>query len=95
MTGGTSLSRRTLGQLFVLVLVFGLFLPVAAPGGIEDAFRDKKIVRAPASLNYDVPDVYLVETDDGLMALNMGDTAKKVNSPGGVVEIPARSLARW
>ena len=63
--------------------------------GIQDAVRDKKIASAPASLNFDVPDVYLVETDDGLMALNMGDGAKKVNYPGGVLEIRGRSLAKW
>ncbi|OGD19210.1 MAG: hypothetical protein A2W03_15345 [Candidatus Aminicenantes bacterium RBG_16_63_16] len=62
--------------------------------GIADAVRDKKIAKAPASLNFDVPDVYLVETDEGLMALNMGDGPKKVNYSGGVLEIPGRSLAR-
>jgi hypothetical protein len=60
--------------------------------GIQDAVRGGKLKRIPASLNLDVRDVYLVETQDGLAALNMSESAKKVNYPGGVLNIPARSL---
>jgi hypothetical protein len=62
--------------------------------GLTDAVLDGKLGKTPASLNFDVVDVYLVETQEGLMALNMGDQAKKVAYPGGVLEIPARSLVR-
>lgn len=62
--------------------------------GIQDAVRDGKLYRTPLSLNLEVPDVYLVETDDGVMALNMADGPRKVNITGGVVEIPGRSLIR-
>jgi hypothetical protein len=62
--------------------------------GVRDAVRDGKLKRAPASLNFDVRDVYLVETQDGLIALNMGDEAKRVEHPGGSFEIPGRSLIK-
>ena len=61
---------------------------------IRDAVRDGKLEAAPLSLNPDVRDVYLVETQGGLLALNMGDVAKKMDVPGGSLEIPARSLLR-
>jgi hypothetical protein len=62
--------------------------------GIQDAVRDGKVKKVPASLNLEVPDVYLVESDDGVMALNMADGPRKVNIRGGAVDIPGRSLAR-
>jgi hypothetical protein len=62
--------------------------------GIQDAVRDGKLEAAPLSLNPDVRDVYLVETQEGLLALNMGDEAKKLNSLGASLEIPARSLIK-
>jgi hypothetical protein len=68
--------------------------PLFFKDGLMDAVRDSKLRKAPASLNFDVVDIYLVETREGLMALNMGDQAKKAAYPGGVLEIPARSLVR-
>ncbi len=62
--------------------------------GVQDAVRDGKLKRAPASLNFDVPGVYLAETQDGLMALNMGDATKRIEYAAGALEIPARSLVK-
>ncbi len=62
--------------------------------GIQDAVGDGKLEATPASLNFDVRDVYLVETQDGLMALNMGDDIKKVAYSGGTLEVPGRSLVK-
>ncbi len=62
--------------------------------GLTDAVRDGKLRKSPATLNFDVRDVYLVETQEGLLALNMGDETKKVSFPGGVLEIPGRSLVK-
>jgi Beta-galactosidase len=62
--------------------------------GIQDAVREGKLKAAPLSLNLDVRDIYLVETQDGVLALNMGETARKLNVLGVALEIPARSLLR-
>ncbi|MBE3144287.1 MAG: hypothetical protein IMZ61_10245 [Planctomycetes bacterium] len=62
--------------------------------GLTDAVRDGTLRKAPASLNFEAQDIYLVETREALMALNMGDETKKVAYPGGVLEIPARSLVK-
>jgi hypothetical protein len=62
--------------------------------GLTDAVRDGKLRKVPLSLNFDTPDVYLVGTRDGLMALNMGDETKKVAYAGGVLEMPGRSLVK-
>ncbi len=62
--------------------------------GIADAVRDGKLRKAPMSLNFDAPDVYLVETQEGLLALNMGDETRKIPYPGGVLEVPGRSLVK-
>jgi hypothetical protein len=62
--------------------------------GIQDAVRAGQLRRAPASLNLEVRDVYLVDTEDALMALNMGDSAQKVNFASGLLEIPGRSLLK-
>jgi len=62
--------------------------------GVSDAVRDGKLKGAPASLNFGVRDVYLVETQEGLRALNMGDATKKIAYPGGGVEIPGRSFIK-
>ncbi len=60
--------------------------------GFADAVRDGKLRRAPATLNFDVRDVYLVETQEGLVALNMSDETRKIVYPGGILEVPGRSL---
>ncbi len=62
--------------------------------GLTEAVKDGKLRKAPATLNFDVRDVYLVETQEGLMALNMSDETKKVAYPGGVLDVPGRSLVK-
>jgi len=62
--------------------------------GIQDCVRGGILKRAPLSLNLTAPDVYLVETQDALMALNMGESAKKVDYPDGTFEIPGQSLLK-
>ena len=62
--------------------------------GIEDCARSGFLRKVPLSLNLNVSDVYLVETTEGLLALNMSDEAKKVGMGTELVEIPGRSLLK-
>ena len=62
--------------------------------GIQDSVRDGLLKRVPLSLNLTVQDVYLVETSDALLALNMGQSTKKVEYSGGSFEIAGQSLFR-
>jgi hypothetical protein len=48
----------------------------------------------PASFNLDAPDVFLVETAEGLVALNMSAEEKIVKYPGGTFAIEGRSLLK-
>jgi hypothetical protein len=62
--------------------------------GIEDCARSGLLRKVPLSLNLNVSDVYLVETTEGLLALNMSDETKSVETESGRIEIPGRSLLR-
>ncbi|MEW5900938.1 MAG: beta-galactosidase [Acidobacteriota bacterium] len=62
--------------------------------GIHAAVREGLLKKPPLSLNVDAPHVYLVETEDGLAALNMGDAAIKVEYPGGIVRIEGQSILK-
>lgn len=62
--------------------------------GIQDSVRDGLLGKAPLSLNLTAQDVYLVETQAALMALNISESAKKVGYPGGTFEIPGQSLLK-
>jgi len=61
---------------------------------IRDCINESVLKKTPLSLNLEASDAYLVETEDGLMALNMGDLDKKVESPAGTFNVPARSLIK-
>jgi len=62
--------------------------------GIEDCARRGPLKKAPLSLNLNVSDVYLVETTEGLLALNMSDETKTVETGIRRIEIPGRSLLK-
>jgi hypothetical protein len=62
--------------------------------GIQDAVLDGVLKKVPLSLNLSAPNVYLVETVDGLMALNMGDSSRKIEYPGGGLEIPGQAILK-
>jgi hypothetical protein len=62
--------------------------------GIEDCARSGPLKKAPLSLNLNVSDVYLVETTEGLLALNMSDETKTVETGTRRIEIPGRSLLK-
>jgi hypothetical protein len=62
--------------------------------GIEDCARRGLLNKIPQSLNLNVLDVYLVETTEGLLALNMCDQARTFETGSGRVDIPGRSLLK-
>ncbi|MCX6559932.1 MAG: hypothetical protein NTZ26_05395 [Candidatus Aminicenantes bacterium] len=62
--------------------------------GIRAAVAGGILKREPASLNLSTPDLYFVETTDGLWALNMGNEARRVGAPKGEIEVPAASIRR-
>jgi hypothetical protein len=62
---------------------------------LRDAARDGLLKKVPASLNPNIPDVYLVETEEGLWALNMGSTAQKISSGDALFELEPRSIKRF
>jgi hypothetical protein len=62
--------------------------------GIEDCARCKLLKKVPLSLNLSASDVYLVETTEGLLALNMSDNTQTIETDAGRVEIPGRSLLK-
>jgi len=62
--------------------------------GIEDCVRQGFLEKTPVSLNPGVADLYLVETRDDLLVLNMGDEDKRVETKGGLIEISGRSIKR-
>jgi hypothetical protein len=49
---------------------------------LQSAITEKRLAAVPTTLNFDLPDVYKVETDAGLWILNMGAEARDV--PVGV-----------
>jgi hypothetical protein len=62
--------------------------------GIQDCIGEGVLKKIPLSLNLDAPGVFLVETADGVLALNMNPAPKKVDYPGGSFEITAASILR-
>jgi hypothetical protein len=62
--------------------------------GIQDCIGEGVTKKIPLSLNLDVPGVFLIETADGVLALNMNPVSKKVDYPGGSFEIEAASILR-
>lgn len=62
--------------------------------GIEDCARRGLLKKSPLSLNLNVSDVYLVDTTEGLLALNMSGETKIVEIGTGRIEIPGRSLLK-
>lgn len=62
--------------------------------GIEDCVRRGLLREVPLSLNLTVSGVYLVETTEGLMALNMSGETKKLETDTVRIEIPGRSLLK-
>jgi hypothetical protein len=62
--------------------------------GIEDCARRGLLSKVPLSLNLAVSDVYLVETTGGLLALNMSDETKTVETQTGRTAIPCRTLLK-
>lgn len=62
--------------------------------GIRECHEEGVLKKIPLSLNLSAPDVFLVETEDGLAALNMGSSSEKVDFPGGSFEIQAASILR-
>ncbi len=45
---------------------------------LQSAITEKRLAAVPATLNFDLPDVYKVETDAGLWILNMGVESRDV-----------------
>jgi len=62
--------------------------------GLQECIQEGVLTKTPLSLNLSAPDVFLVETEEGLSVLNMSSVSKKVDYPGGSFEIPAASLLR-
>jgi hypothetical protein len=62
--------------------------------GIRDSIAEGVLKKMPASFNLDAPDVFLVETAEGLVALNMSAEEKIVKYPGGTFAIEGRSLLK-
>ena len=55
---------------------------------LQDSFNEGRLNKMPPSLQ----EVYLVETKDGLFALNMSPVTQKVRYPGGSFKIGAESI---
>ncbi len=62
--------------------------------GIQDCISEGVLKKVPLSLNLTAPDVFLVETEDGVLALNMSPVSKKVDYPGGSFEIAGTSILK-
>lgn len=61
---------------------------------LQDGLGDGVLKKTPLSLNFGAQDVYLVETQDGLMVLNMSAETRKVDLFGGGFEIPGQSIVK-
>jgi hypothetical protein len=59
---------------------------------LQDSFNEGRLKKMPLSLISNLQEVYLVETMDGLFALNMSPVTQKVRYPGGSFEIGAESI---
>lgn len=62
--------------------------------GIQDCIGEGVLKKIPLSLNLAARGVFLVETADGILALNMNSDSRKVDYPGGSFEIPGTSILR-
>lgn len=62
--------------------------------GIRAGVAAGLLKREPASLSPSTPDLFLVETTDGVWALNMGTAMRRVGAAGGEIEVPAASIRR-
>ena len=59
---------------------------------LQDSLNEGRLKKMPPSLISNLQEVYLVETMDGLFALNMSPVTQKVSYPGGSFEIGAESI---
>jgi hypothetical protein len=62
--------------------------------GIQDCIGEGVLKKIPLSLNLAVPGVFLVETTESILVLNMNPISKKVDYPGGAFEIAGASILR-
>jgi hypothetical protein len=62
--------------------------------GIRACVSDGVLKKEPATLNLSADDVYKVQTDSGLLILNLGVSGQKVATAGKTVEAPALSIVR-
>jgi hypothetical protein len=62
--------------------------------GIRASVGAGILKKEPATLNLTMADLFLVETTEGLWALNMGSAAHSRPGPAGAVDIPALSIRR-
>ncbi len=58
----------------------------------QDSYKEGRLKKLPLSLISNAQEVYLVETTDGLFALNMSPVTQKVRYPGGSFEIGAECI---
>ena len=63
--------------------------------GLRECIRDGILTKTPFSLNIKGKDVYLVETEDGFMGLNMSNEQKMVELARGPVQIPGQSIIKY
>jgi hypothetical protein len=61
---------------------------------IQDCIQEGVLSKIPLSLNLDAQDVYLVETENGLVALNMSRDKKKVGTSKGQFELEGQSISK-
>jgi hypothetical protein len=62
--------------------------------GIRASVGAGILKKEPATLNLTMADLFLVETTDGLWALNMGSAARSLPGPAGEAAIPPLSIRR-
>jgi hypothetical protein len=62
--------------------------------GIRACVSDGVLNGEPATLNLSADDIYKVQTDSGLLILNLGGSGRKVEVAGQTVEVPALSIVR-
>jgi hypothetical protein len=60
--------------------------------GIRACVLDGVLKREPVTLNLSTDDVYKVQTDSGLLILNLGRSGQKIDVAGQTVEVPALSI---
>ncbi len=60
--------------------------------GIRACVSDGVLKKEPATLNLSSNDIYKVQTDSGLLILNLGGSSQKVEVAGQTAEVPALSI---